>query len=77
MRIIRLLPCQISLPKKTAPPPPYRIDQREISFRPTYMQPPPQLPVSAQLDENMLVERQANEVEGLLDRVAIVNVGHC
>lgn len=41
------------------------------------MQPPPQLPVSAQLDENVFVQRQADEVKGLLDRIAIVGVGHC
>lgn len=41
------------------------------------MQPPPQLAVSTQLDENVFVQRQADEVEGLLDWIAIVGVGHC
>lgn len=41
------------------------------------MQPPPQLAVSTQLDENVFVQRQADEVEGLLDWIAIIGVRHC
>lgn len=40
------------------------------------MQPPPQLAISAQLDENVFVQRQADKVEGLLDWITIVGVGH-